>query len=134
MSRATHDRELAALERLLGLAEQRADDSKAEGEAALRLHETERRRYDELLQTVLAMKAQGAQVVPTASGVVTWPPPLPNDPLAKLKALIAEKAGANFTLRGLMLRQLELDYKKQVPLDEIEANILSGTESDGVPA
>lgn len=49
VSRSRHDRELAALERLLALAEKAREDAKSEAEFAGRLYEMERRRYDELL-------------------------------------------------------------------------------------
>lgn len=63
VSRSRHDRELAALERLLALAEKRADEARAEADEALRLHELERRRFDELL----AKQADASQVAKTKS-------------------------------------------------------------------
>lgn len=73
MLRATHDRELAALERLLALAEQRAEDAKADAEFSHRLYELERRRYDELLAkhadaaTVAKTKSKATEVIRDAA-------------------------------------------------------------------
>lgn len=140
VSRATHDRELAAIERLLAVAEERqadwsriAADATAEADQAKRLHELEHRRYDELLKSFMALKMKGAEVVPVAGGIVEPPPPPPPDPLAHLKALIGERCGGNYALRGLMLRQLAVDVAANIPHDQIEASILAGVPSDGVP-
>lgn len=134
VSRARHDRELAALERLLANAEQAKADARQEALDAMRLHELERRRYDELLATVLAMKTQGAEVVPVAGGIVE-PRVIPPDPLAGLKALIGERCGKNYALRGVMLRQLALDVAEGESHEQIEASIVRGVENgEGVPA
>lgn len=133
VSRRRHDRELAALEKLLAHAEQAREDARAEARDAMRLHELERRRYDELLAQFMALKVKGAEVVPVAGGIVE-PPVAKPDPLARLKALIGEKAGRDYRLRGLMLRQLEIDAASGESHDEIEARILAGVPSDGVPS
>lgn len=133
VSKATHDRELAALERLLAMAEKGREDARQDALDAMRLHELERRRYDELLQTFTAMKLNGAEVVAVAGGIVTPPAPLPADPLAHLKSLIGKKAGRNYDLRGVMLRQLALDVDDGVDHETIEARILRGVEPEGVP-
>lgn len=70
MFRSTHDRELAALERLLALAEQRAADAKADAEFSHRLYELERRRYGELLAkqgTAVAAKSKATEVIRDAA-------------------------------------------------------------------
>ena len=133
MSRAAHDRELAALERLLAVAEKGREDARQDALDAMRLHELERRRYDELLQQFMALKVKGAEVVPVAGGLVE--PHVPEkDPLAHLKAVIGEKCGRNYALRGAMLRQLSVDHAAGIPHEQIEAAILHGVPSDGVPA
>lgn len=94
---------------------------------------TERRRYDELLQTVLAMKAKGAEVVPVADSVVV---PAPAKPIEtdELKVLIHERCGTNVGMRAMMLRQLAVDRAADVPEDQIRKAIAEGVSSDGVPA
>ncbi len=134
VSRATHDRELAALAKLMENAERRAELAEAESSEAKRLHELERRRYDALLTQFLALKVKGAEVVPVAGGLVEPQPAPAPDPHAYLKAMIAEKAGRNYAVRGAMLRQLDVDLAANVPLEDIEASILHGVPSDGVPA
>ncbi len=136
VSRATHDRELAALAKLMENAERRAELAEAEASEAKRLHELERRRYDALLQSFTAMKLKGAEVVPVAGGLVEPQPAPAPDPHAHLKALIAEKAGRNYALRGAMLRQLTADIADGINPEQIEARILAGVSSDetGVPA
>lgn len=118
------------------IAQLRADlaASEANVEEYKRLHEQERRRYDELLQTVLAMKAKGAEVVPVAAGVVTPPEALAREP-DHLRALIADVCGPDLRKRGMMLRQLTIDRAAGVPPEDIERAIRSGISSDdGVPA
>lgn len=132
LSRATHDREIAALERLLAVAEQSREDARQDALDAMRLHELERRRYDELLRTVLAMKGAGATVQAVAGSVIEPDLPTP-DPLAPLKSLIAEQAGQNYALRGAMLRQLAADVAAGIPHDTIEERITRGVSSDAVP-
>ena len=116
------------------IAQLRADLAASEANVAewQRLHEQERRRYDELLQTVLVMKTAGAHVVPVAGSVLE---PLPERtlPFDELKALIAEKAGKNTELRGIMLRQLAKDRADGISEEDIAARIMSGVQADGVP-
>ena len=99
---------------------------------AMRLFETERRRYDELLATVFAMKAQGAVVVPTPNGVVQPEAPIqrPTDPLHEL---IADQCGDDVRKRAMMLRQLKIDRAAKVPEEDIRAAIINGVQSVGVP-
>lgn len=99
-----------------------------------RLHEQERRRYDELLQTVLAMKAKGAEVVPVATGVVTPPETLQPAEPDELRALIGDLCGSDTRKRGMMLRQLAADRAAGVKDEDIEQSIRTGISSDGVPA
>ncbi len=85
VSRSRHDRELAALERLLAVAEKRADDAKAEAEHATRLHELEFRRYGELLTLFHEATRYKPPTVTVPNGVVIEPRP---------KNIIAEKIRA----------------------------------------
>lgn len=72
-------------------------------------------------------------------GAVTVPvprpdgPPLPPVAHDALKALIAEKAGRNTELRGIMLRQLAADRAAGRSDEDIEQAIITGIVSDGVP-
>lgn len=84
VSRASHDRELAALERLLAHAEQRADDAKAEAAQATRLHELESRRYDLLLAKYTDALAPKPPIV-TSAGMTVKP---------REKDIVAEKIRA----------------------------------------
>lgn len=118
------------------IAQLRADLAMAETAAANweRLHELERRRYDELLQTLLAMKTKGAEVVAVAGSVVEPPAPIPAQEPDELKALIHAIAGDDSRKRGMMLRQLKVDRAAGVKEEDIEAAIRSGVTPDGVPA
>lgn len=117
------------------IAQLRADlaASEANVEEYKRLHEMERRRYDELLQTVLAMKAKGAEVVPVAAGVVTPAESEAREP-DELKALIHDMAGGDTRKRALMLKQLKIDRAAKVPEEDIRAAIIAGVQAEGVPA
>ncbi len=134
---------IAQLRADLAIAEGAAEDWKEVARNAdsradewQRLHEQERKRYDELLQTVLAMKSKGAEVVPTLNGVIT--PELAQIPQAPpeadaLKALIHERCGGNVRLRSMMLAQLGRDRKAGKSDEAIEQSIMAGVSSDGVP-
>lgn len=134
LSRATHDREVAALERLLAMAENARENAHQAAVDAMRLHELERRRYDSLLQQFMALKVQGAVVVPVSGGIVE-PANVPTEKpeVLALKSFIAEKAGTNYALRGAMLRQLAQDIAEGVAYEQIEERILRGVESEGAP-
>lgn len=124
---------IAQLRADLAVSDARADANFASAQEWTKNYFEERRRYDELLQTVLAMTAAGAQVVPAVGSAVEPAPAVPAQPFDELKALIAEKAGPNTELRGIMLRQLQLDRASGVSEEEIERRITSGVSSDGVP-
>lgn len=94
---------------------------------------TERARYDALLQTVLAMKAKGAETVPVANGAVE-PPTAPAEEPDELKALIDVQCGGDLRKRRMMLAQLATDRAAKVSPDDIKAAILNGVQADGVPA
>lgn len=129
VTKEKHNRELAALERLLAVAEKGREDARQDAVDAMRLHELERRRYDELLQTTLAMKAAGAQTIAVTGGAV----PVPSVPFVQtdaLKELIGARAGNNSALRGIMLKQLTLDRRNGISEEEIEARIMAGVSSD----
>lgn len=98
------------------------------------LFDNERQRYDTLLQTTLALKVQGATVVPVAGGVVEPPAPVPTPKPDELKELIYNKAGTNYPMRAMMLRQLSADRAAGLTDDEIRSQIATGISSDGVPA
>jgi hypothetical protein len=90
-------------------------------------------RYDALLQTTLALKTQGATVVPVAGGVVE-----PTQPVARetdeLKALIGEVCGTDVRKRAMMLRALASDRAAGVREDAIRERIVNGVQAEGVPA
>lgn len=118
------------------IAQLRADLAAAEANADefKRLHEMERRRYDELLQTTLALKVARAEVVPVVGGVVEPAPVLPPQPVDELKVLIHSLCVDDTRKRGMMLRQLAVDRAAGVPEEEIEQAIRTGVSSDGIPA
>ena len=96
----------------------------------------ERARYDALLQTVLAMKAKGADVVPVANtGYTSHSPhvPAPQAEPDELAALIDLQSGGDLRKRKMMLAQLKVDRAGGVSEDQIRASIVNGVQSDGVP-
>lgn len=126
VSRAAHDRELAALERLLAHAETARDDAQAEVEQANRLHEAERRRFDDLLSRYHALKLAGGAVPDVL------PPQAPPDPVL---LAISRKAGANRVLRTHYARLAHELRAKQMTDEEIVAKIEAGDDAAafGIP-
>lgn len=95
----------------------------------------ERARYDVLLQTVLAMKANGAAVVAKAGSAVEA-----NDLVVipeksdDMEALIDAQCGRDYRKRAMMLAQLKKDRAAGLSDEKIEAAILHGIQSEGVPS
>lgn len=121
-----------ALERAINAsydANARAIEADARAAAAAELLASERRRYDSLLDKFTALRVAGA--VPEPKAVEAAPiGPLAADPL---RALIHERAGSDYRLRAMMLRQLEADRRDGVDEDAITARIEMGVQADGVP-
>lgn len=135
-----HEPLIAQLRADLAAADVRADewstvaaDARSDRDTWRGMYEQERKRYDELLQTVLAMKVKGADVVPVANSAVTPPDTAAPDP-DELKALIAEQCGTDLRKRAMMLRQLSLDRAAKTPDEQIRKDILAGVSVAGVPA
>lgn len=129
MLRSTHDTELAALKALLNRAEQARADAHQNALDAMRLHELERRRYDDLLQKFTELRLAGAEKPEP-------PPKLPEfkpDPVA---LAISRKAGANRTLRQHYAQEAHRLKSQNLTEDEIVAKIEAGDDATawGIPA
>lgn len=94
--------------------------------------QSERARNDALQERLLSLKTTGAVEPPKDrewDGLVA---PAPKQD--ELRDLIHAKCGKNYHLRGIMLRQLTQDRADGVKDEEIEARILAGVQSEGVPS
>lgn len=123
----------AALERATNAswdANQRALTAEGRLEAVEEALRVERARYDVLMESYKALRERGAVELPKPPETPPYVPAPPDE----LKQLIAAKCGSDLKLRGLMLRQLEIDRAAGVKDHEIEQGILTGIPSDGVPA
>lgn len=136
MSRASHDREFAALERLLALAKQQSEDwskvaadARADADHANRLHELERRRFDDLLTRYDALRVQGA--VPKQDLV-----PLAPKPPDIVTQSILRKAGSSAQLRKHYFDYVNEQRAQGIADPEIAQAIVQGEslnpELDGV--
>lgn len=127
MFRATHRRELAALERLNRVAEDRAAEWKIVAEDATRLHELERRRYDDLMDKYHQLCIQGA-AVPAVEGSL---------PVAKADPVwsaVAIKAAGNPALTRHYREFVRTERAKGTADADLEQRILTGDVIDeGVP-
>jgi len=129
VSRATHDRELADLKRLLERAEEAQRDSHQAALDAMRLHEMERRRFDDLLTRYDALRVQGA--VPKQDLV-----PLASKPPDIVTQSILRKAGSSAQLRKHYFDYVNEQRAQGVADPAIAQAILQGEslnpELDGV--
>lgn len=89
--------------------------------------------YADLLEKYHGLKLAGAVNAPptTTAGAV-----LPTEPaeLRDLKALIHDVCASDYAKRAMMLRQLGADIASGMSPDAIRDAILTGVQSDGVPA
>lgn len=113
---------------LLRVAEHRLALAEAEVTEAKRLHEMERRRFDDLLEKYHALKLQGAAVPEPAPKLPEYAP----DPI---QLAISRKAGANRTLRTHYAQEAHRMKAQHVSVEEIVATIDAGDDATawGVP-
>ncbi len=124
MLRSMHDRELAELKRLLNFAEQARADAHQQALDAMRLHELERRRYDDLLTRYTDLRMTGAN--PKADA----PPPIAKREPDPVTQAIISRAGNNALLRKHYFDYVNQQRSQQVEDATIAANILAGETLD----
>ena len=124
VSRAAHEAAIRGKDAVIAMQDALAVEYRIQLKAA-------DERYAQLLEQFTALRVQGAVPEPKPA---LEPVAAPATPADELYALIDAKSGGNLRLRGLMLRQLELDRADGVDDDKIRESILHGIESSGVPA
>lgn len=96
--------------------------------------QSERARNDALQERLLSLKMTGA-VEPPRPVEREWDGLVgPAPKVDELRDLIDAKSGGNLRVRGMMLKQLQQDRSAGLKDEEIEARILAGVQSDGVPS
>lgn len=119
VTKARLDRELVALQRLVEIAEHRTADAQAEAQHATRLHELERRRYDDLFAKYDALRLAGAVPRSDTVSIASKPP----DPVVQA---ILRKAGSSAHLRKHYFDYVNEQRAQNTDEATIAAAILAG--------